>query len=246
MPAHDANATRDSDSPPDGPAPDSVAFSDLARAAYCPRQLHYARRDDDRTPPASARERIDLAFRYPALRNLDDATLAAEPIDRPPTAYRAALSRLAERPDYDSLADPDATRAFLRGRDAHGIAYKLLDPDGRPPVPTIVTPGAPPESGVWKPQAVRAVAAAKALSWERGREVPRALVEYPAHAVVREVSVGVRTAAAYRRALGAARALDESGRSPPPRLRGNAKCESCEYAADCGVRTRSLRSLLGL
>ncbi|ESP88655.1 hypothetical protein [Candidatus Halobonum tyrrellensis] len=231
------------------PRPDSVAFSDLARAAYCPRQLYYARREDDRDPPPAARERVDLAYRYPDLRAMDDAALESAPVDRPPTEYRAALARVADRDDYDRLTDPAGTRVFLAGKDAHGLAYKLLEPDGdgtdgEPPVPTIVTPGAPPESGVWEPQAVRAVAAAKALAWERDREVPRALVEYPAHGVVRSVRVGVRKTAAYRRALRAARGID----GPPPRLRGGARsnCERCAYADECGVRTRSLRSLLGL
>mgnify|MGYP000536634911 CR=1 FL=1 len=37
-----------------------------------------------------------------------------------------------------------------------------------PPTPTIVSPGDPPDAGVWKPHSVQAVAAAKALAWERG------------------------------------------------------------------------------
>ena len=240
-------------------------FTDLSRAAYCPRQLYYARREDDRTPPPEAVERRNLAFRYSELRRADDAALAAEPADLAPEAYRAALSRLAERDDWDELADPTGRMVRLDGRDCRGVAHKVLeggeaaasesraadghdDADGDdagerpPPVPVVVSPGAPPESGVWEPQRVRAVAAAKALSWERERRVERALVEYPARAVVREVRLTTRNKATYRRTLRTVRGID----GPPPRLRASSKCGSCEYRTECGVRTRSLRSILGL
>lgn len=219
-------------------------FTDLSRAAYCPRQLYYARREDDREPPPEAIERRDLAFRYPELRGADDATLSAEPVDLAPGAYRTALSRLAERDDWDELADPTGRMVRLEGRDCRGVAHKVLesDADGTPPVPVVVSPGAPPESGVWEPQRVRAVAAAKALSWERERRVERALVEYPASAAVRGVRLTTRNKATYRRTLRTVRGVD----GPPPRLRNSSKCESCEYRTECGVRTRSMRSLLGL
>jgi CRISPR-associated exonuclease Cas4 len=219
-------------------------FTDLARAAYCPRQLYYARRENDRSPPPETARRIELAFRYPDLRAADDGTLAALPIDRPPSDFRSALDRLAARDDWDDLVAPVARDVLLEGRDCRGIAHKLLEPDGgnHPPVPVVVSPGTPPERGVWKPQSVRAVAAAKALSWEREREIPRALVEYPAAAVVREVRPTVRRSAEYRAALRVVRSLD----GPPPRLNSNAKCGPCDYRAKCGVKSRSLRSLLGL
>ena len=223
------------------PAADLVAFSDLARAAYCPRQLYYARRDD-REPPPEATECIDLAFRYPELHSADEEALREAPVDRPPDAYRAALDRLADREEWSELVDPAATRTLLEGKDCRGVAHKVLEPDGGPPVPTIVSPGAPPEEGVWEPQSVRAVAAAKSLAWERETEVPRALVEYPAYGVVREARLGVRRTATYRRVLRVVRTLD----GPPPRLRGSDKCEPCEYRGRCGVETRSLRSRLGL
>lgn len=216
-----------------------IAFSDLARAAYCPRQLYYARRDDDRGPPPEARERTALAFRYPELRRADDETLRAAPIDRPPGAYRAALDALAARDDWEALTAPRRREATLAGKDCRGVVHKLLG--GDPPTPTIVSPGRPPDAGVWEPQSVRAVAAAKALAWERERPIPRALVEYPAVGAVREVRLTSRRTAAYRRALRAVRSLD----GPPPRLRGSAKCEACDYRGRCGVRGRSLRSLLG-
>jgi CRISPR-associated exonuclease Cas4 len=246
-------------------------FSDLARAAYCPRQLYYARRDDDRGPPAEAREVRELAFRYPELRAADDATLRDLPVERPPAEYRRALDRLAGRDYWDALVDPGEREVLLEGRDCRGIAHKVLERvgeateegaeaetdagtgdgtgteienegDGRAPVPVLVSPGSPPERGVWGPQSVRAVAAAKALAWERGRPVERALVEYPAHAAVRAVSATTRRKARYRTALRTVRGLD----GPPPRVRDSTKCEACEYVSECGVRTRSLRSLLGL
>ena len=226
-------------------------FSDLARAAYCPRQLYYARRDDDQSPPREAEERIDLAYAYDEHVDAPDRRLRRLPIDRSPAAYRRNLARLRKRDDWDHLVDPAATRTLLDGKDCRGIAHKVLEPDAEsdrteaesdripPPVPTIVSPGSPPENGVYEPQTVRAVAAAKALAWEREREIPRALVEYPAVGTVRSVNLTVRKTAAYRRVLRTVRALD----GPPPR-RKDARCESCDYRTQCGVRTRSLRSLL--
>jgi CRISPR-associated exonuclease Cas4 len=220
----------------------SQSFTDLAVAAYCPRQLYYARRADDRSPPASVGRVRDLAFRYPELRDADDATLASSPIDRSPADYRAALDALASRDEWPELADPTARDVYLTGKDCHGVAHKLLADGDGPPTPTLVSPGEPPDRGVWEPQRVRAVAAAKALSWERGATVERTLVEYPAHGVVRTVRATTRNRAAYRKALRVAETLD----GPPPRLRDREKCESCAYREQCGVTTRSLRSLLGL
>jgi len=98
-----------------------IPFSDLARAAYCPRQLYYARRaDDDRNVPGEARARIDLAFRYPTLVDASDATLRRLPIRRSPAAYRRNLSRLRERADYERLTDPEHERVFRSGKDCHG------------------------------------------------------------------------------------------------------------------------------
>jgi CRISPR-associated exonuclease Cas4 len=233
----------------------SVSFGDLARAAYCPRQLYYARRVDDRTIPDSQRARIDLAFRYPELLDLSDRDLADRPIDPPPARYRRRLRSLRDGGLVDrfdvpwrSLVNPADERVLLVGRTCHGIAHKVIDgPDSDgsspdpPPIPTIVSPGTPPETGVWEPQAVRAVAVAKALAWEREREIPRALVEYPAVGVVREVRLTVRRLATYRRALRAARGID----GPPPRV-NDARCPPCEFHEKCGTRTRSLRSRLGL
>lgn len=213
--------------------------SDLSRAAYCPRQLYYARRDDDRGPPPEARERRALAFRYAELLEADDGTLAALPIARPPAAYREALSVLSDRPDWEALCAPAATDYHVEGKDCHGIVHKLLA--GDPPTPTVISPGEPPERGVWEPQTVRAVAVANALAWERQRPIPRALVEYPAVGVVREVPLTTRRTATYRRVLRTVRAMD----GPPPRV-NDARCESCDYRDECGVRTRSLKSLLGL
>ncbi|MFB6130031.1 MAG: hypothetical protein ABEJ28_04315 [Salinigranum sp.] len=217
-----------------------VTFGDLARAAYCPRQLYYARREDDREPPPEVRDRRALAFRYPELRDADDETLAELPIAVDPSAYRAALDRLAAREDWAELSDPAGRMRLLAGRDCRGVAHKVLG--GDPPVPSLVSSGRPPETGVWEPQSVRAVAAALALAWERGESIPRALVEYPAVGAVRTVRLTTRRKATYRRVLRTVRSLD----GPPPRLRDDARCDACDYRAECGVRTRSLRSVLGL
>ncbi|MFB6103171.1 MAG: Dna2/Cas4 domain-containing protein [Haloplanus sp.] len=217
-----------------------LTFGALARAAYCPRQYYYARREDDHEPPPAARMRRDLAFRYPSLREASDATLAGEPIDHPPGAYRDALDDLAARDDWAALTDPADRGVLLEGRECRGIVHKLLA--GDPPTPTFVSPGRPPERGVWRPQRVRAVAMAKALAWERERTVPSALVEYPAHGVVRRVDLTTHNRAAYRRTIRTIRGID----GPPPRIDDTAKCDACDYREQCGVRTRSLRSLLGL
>jgi len=234
---------------------ETVTFTDLATATYCPRQLYYDRREGDRDPSPEATARIGLAFRYPELRRMDDAELAAEPIDRSPEEYRTALERLAERSDWNALADPPRTRVLLDGKDARGVAHKVFrvadedgsreedgDPTDGPPVPVVVSPGDPPDQGVWEPQSVRAVAAMHALSWQEGRRIRRALVEYPAHGVVRDVSLSVRRSGTYRRVLRSVRGMD----GPPARLSGSAKCTDCRHRTNCGVTTRSLRSLVGL
>ena len=228
-----------------------VPFSDLARAAYCPRQLYYVQRDDERSVPPKARERIDLAFRYDELVDAPDRVLRRLPLHRSPAAYRRNLDRLRERDEYGSLVDPAIERGFLSGKDCHGTVHKVLEQDDEtdkgddtesssPPIPTLVSSGEPPANGVWEPQAVRAVGIAKALSWEREREIPRALVEYPAVGVVREVRLTLRKKAAYREALRAARSID----GPPPRVDDD-RCEPCDYRGECGTRRRSIQSLLG-
>lgn len=236
--------------------PETIPISHLARAAYCPRQLYYARRDDDFEPPARVAAVRDLAFAYEDLRTTSDEALADRPIEVSPATYRANLAVLAEREDYDALVDPGVRDAFLRGRDCHGIAHKLLgvapDPDDSateasaetpPPTPTIVSPGTPPPPrGVWEPQRVRAVAVAKALSWEYRRPIPRALVEYPTHGIVRTVRLTTRNKSAYRRVLWTVRSMS----GVPARTDETSKCDACEYRETCGTKTRSLKTLLGL
>lgn len=217
----------------------SVPFSDLRVAAYCPRKLYYRRNEPDRGPPASVADRRELAFRYEELLDAADSALESLPIDVPPAVYRRRLRTLRQRcDDWDALVDPTARNVALSGRDCHGIVHKLVD---KPLRPSIVSPGDPPDNGVWEPHAVQAVAAAKALAWERKQQVDEVLFEYPAHGVVRTVSLSVRQKAAYRGALRAAREID----GPPSRTDNTAKCSPCEYSDQCGVRTRSLRSLLG-
>ncbi|WP_122089860.1 CRISPR-associated protein Cas4 [Halalkalicoccus subterraneus] len=215
------------------------AVSDLSTAAYCPRQLYY-RRDDDCEIPPSVADRRELAFEYDDLLDADDAMLAERPIELPPEQYRATLDRTRERIErWDELADPPHREVLLTGRECRGIASKVLE---SPLAPSYVSPGAPPERGVWEPHSVRAVALAKALSWEREELVETAFVEYPAYGTVRELSLTTRRKAGYRAAIGAVERMD----GPPSRLTNSAKCDACEYRERCGTRTRSLRSLLGL
>lgn len=213
------------------------AFSDLATAAYCPRKLYYRLRDGDPEVPEEVRSRRSLAFRYPALAD-PDADLSAEPIAVTPTQYRTNLACARERlAAWPALADPSARDVLLEGRDARGVAHKVLED---PLAPSIVSAGEPPDEGAWRPQTARAVAAAKALAWERETAVERAYVEYPAYGVVRKLPLSTRRKAIYREAVTRAASID----GPPARLRDDAKCDPCEYRDTCGVKTRSLRSLL--
>jgi CRISPR-associated exonuclease Cas4 len=224
------------------PDSDLVAASALGRAVYCPRQLYYARTNDDSSPPAEVRNRRKLAFRYPTLQDSADETLQSLPLAVEPASFRENLAHLTERPDWESLIDPADRHRMLTGKDVRGVAHKLLEEGDGPPTPVLVSGGVPPPEGVWEPQAIRAVALAKALAWERGREVPRALVEYPAVGRIRSVRVTTRRAARYREALRTVRTLD----GPPSRLDNDAKCAACDYQEQCGVKSRSLRSLFGL
>jgi CRISPR-associated exonuclease Cas4 len=214
-------------------------FRDLETAAYCPRKLYYRHRDPEPESgiPDSVEQRRNLAFRYEELRDSDPELLAA-PIEVTPTQYRSRLGCLAaKRDDWDALVDPDERNILLEGREARGIAHKVLDD---PPRPSLVFTGEPPEEGVWEPQTVRLVAAAKALAWERERPVESAIAEYPAHGVVRDVPLSTRRKATYRAAVRTAESVD----GPPSRTSDRAKCDPCEYSGQCGTRTRSLRSLL--
>lgn len=217
----------------------TCAFSDLRVAAYCPRKLYYRRREPNRDPPAIVSERRALAFRYPELVDADDATLRELPIEVEPSVYRRRLRNARDRlEEWDALTAPDARNVALSGRECHGIAHKVL---GDPLRPVIVSPGDPPNCGVWEPHSVQAVAAAKALAWERNRAVDGAFVEYPAHGAIRRVKLTTRRKAAFRDALREVRSLD----GPPSRLDEPARCDPCEYRDRCGVRTRTLGSLLG-
>ncbi len=215
------------------------AFTDLATASYCPRKLYYKRRHDDYAPPADIAPKRNLAYRYEEL--LDPETdLETEPIATRPETYRATLKDAKNRLDnWEELSDPAETRVFLEGKDAHGIVHKLLsDPD----VPIVVSSGKPPEEGVWEPHSVWATAAAKALSWEREKPIDHAYIEYPTYGIVRRVRMTIHRKATYRKALRTAASID----GPPPRLRNDSRCDSCEYRGECGTKTRSLRSRLSL
>lgn len=215
-----------------------LAFRDVETAAYCPRKLYYRRRQPTEVEtPERVRARRDLAFQYEQLLT-DDAALRDAPIAVSPTTYRSRLGCLKARLSaWDRLVAPADRDVFLTGRECRGIAHKVLEE----PTVSLVFAGEPPEQGVWHPQSVRLVAAAKALAWERETTVERAYAEYPAYGVVRVVDIGSRRRAQYREAVRTAETID----GPPPRLDGDAKCSPCEFRGECGTRTRSLRSLLG-
>ncbi|PSP54707.1 hypothetical protein BRC82_09225 [Halobacteriales archaeon QS_1_67_19] len=219
----------------------AIPFSELSTAAYCPRKLYYQRRADIDVPTDVAAKR-DLAHRYDDLLDASDERLADLPLTVAPETFRTNLGCARERLSaaWPHLREPSERDRLTEGKDCRGIVHKVLDLDV--PTPAMVFTGDPPEQGVWEPHSVRAVAAAKALSWEHEQSVDRAFVEYPTHGTVREIRLTTRRKAAYREAVNVARSLD----GPPPRLRNDAKCEPCEYREQCGVKTRSLRSLLGL
>jgi len=216
-----------------------LTFRAVETAAYCPRKLYYRRQAPDEAdePPEEVSERRALAFEYEQLL-ADEGKLEEAPIEVTPTQFRSNLGCARARIDrWDEIVDPPERAVLLSGRECRGIAHKVF---GEPPSLSLVFAGSPPEQGVWEPQSVRLMAAAKALSWERETAVERVFVEYPAHGVVRPVDVDARRTAAYREAVRIADAVD----GPPARVDNDAKCEPCEFRSQCGVRTRSLRSLL--
>lgn len=215
-------------------------FREVETAAYCPRKLYYRKREPEpEDAPPEVEQRRALAFEYDRLLR-DDGALEAAPIETTPTQYRSNLGCARASVDcWGELVDPPARDVFLRGRDCYGIAHKVLDTD--PPALSLAFAGEPPRQGVWEPQSVRLMAAAKALSWEREQSVERVFAEYPTRGVVREIDVDARRTATYRGALRTAEAID----GPPARTSNRSKCGPCEYENECGVKTRSLGSLLG-
>ena len=221
-----------------------VSFSDLRTATYCPRKCYYQRTSDDADwePPPKVESIRALETRYEELLEAPTDTLESEPIAVSPVRYRDRLAatrdRLADAGHWSRLREPSARDVYASGRDCHGIVHKVLE---EPLEPVLVSTGEPPDQGVWEPQSVHAVAAAKALAWEHQQRVERVWLEYPAYGVIRSVELTTRRKARYRRALRTVRELD----GPPGRTNNRSKCDACEFATQCGVRTRTLRSLLG-
>ncbi|AQL42537.1 hypothetical protein BV210_07355 [Halorientalis sp. IM1011] len=212
-------------------------FRDVETAAYCPRKLYYRRRAGPPDVPDEVAACRNLAFEYERLLD-SDADLLAAPIEVSPTTFRSRLGQAKARLDaWDGLVDPPIRERMLEGRECRGVAHKVLED---PLAPSLVFAGSPPDVGVWEPQTARLVAAAKALSWERETPVERAFAEYPAYGVIREVPLTTRRKGTYRSAVRTAEAVD----GPPGRIDDDAKCSPCEFREQCGVRTRSLRSLL--
>ena len=246
------------------------SFRAVETAAYCPRKLYYRKRSPaEETPEAVTRLR-DLASAYETVL-ADERALQSAPIEVTPTQFRTQIGRARARlttEEWNALCTPVARDILLTGRECRGRIHKLLhiDTDASDSTPdaqerttletdedafdlsdserlslSLVFAGRPPETGVWHAQSVRLMAAAKALSWECQTQIKRVFVEYPAYGVIREIAVDARRTAAYREAVRIADALD----GPPGRTNNRKKCSPCEFQPQCGVRTRSLRSLLG-
>jgi CRISPR-associated exonuclease Cas4 len=212
-------------------------FREVAVAAYCPRKLYYRRRasDADFGPPPAVERVRELAFRYPAV--LDGNGLADAPIEVTPAQYRANLGAAkAGLSAFAALCDPPARDVLVDGEDCRGRIHKRLPG----PSLSLVFAGDPPDQGVWHPQSVRLVAAARALGTVESATVDRVYAEYPAHGVIRAVDVGRRRRGAFREALRTAQSVS----GPPPRTDSRAKCAPCEFSDRCGVVTQSLRSRL--
>ncbi|MFC3959628.1 CRISPR-associated protein Cas4 [Halovivax cerinus] len=215
-----------------------VTFGDLRSAAYCPRQCYYDWVEGDREPPPRIERITSLAFRYEELLAADRLSLAAEPIEVDPAIYQRRLADAKARHErWGDCCQPTRRRALVDGRECRGIVDKVFE---GPLEPAVVAAGSPPERGVWESHSIVAVAAAKGLAWECEAPVETAYVEYPAHGVIRRIDLTTRRKAAYRRTLRTVREID----GPPPRTDDRSKCDHCEYAPKCGVRTRTLRSLL--
>ncbi len=192
------------------------SFSDLSAKAACLRTLSNTRETNEQkhSSPDDCERTVELAYQYQELVDTDEQTLGALPIERSPEAYRAALHGLEERADWAGLVAPDSRRVRLEGVNCHGLVHKILCNGDNPPKPSIVSTESPPEIGVWQPDAVRAVAAAKALAHERDRTVPWAIVEYPAAGVVRDVRLTARRKVTYRRVLRAIQSTETATGKP--------------------------------
>ncbi len=215
------------------------AFRDIEAAAYCPRKLYYRRSaPEEEEPPQLVGERRQLAFEYERLL-ADNGYIQSAPIELTPTQFRSRLGCARARLGrWDELVDPAERSVFLSGRECRGTVHKRLE---SPPSLSLVFAGSPPKEGIWKPQSARLMAAAKALSWEEQTAVDTVYAEYPAYGVIRKIEVDARRTAAYREAVRIAESID----GPPARTSNRSKCEPCEFQPQCGVKTRSLRSLLG-
>lgn len=214
-----------------------LTFREVETAAYCPRKLYYRQEDgDDRPPPAAVETVRELAYHYPRLLQAGEA-LQEAPIAVTPTQYRSRLGRAKARLDaWETICHPDDRDVRLASGTCRGVAHKLL----AGPSVSLVFTGRPPDRGVWHPQSVRLVAVARALASQRDASVDRVYAEYPAHGVVRAVDVTRRRLGAYRAAVRTARAID----GPPARTDERSKCVPCDYRERCGVRTRSIRTVL--
>jgi len=214
------------------------AFRDIEAAAYCPRKLYYRRQNPDEGEiPENVGQRREIAFEYESLLT-DDQSIQQAPLELTPTQFRSRLGCARAQLDrWEELVDPAEREVFLSGRECRGIVHKRLTD---PPSLSLVFAGEPPENGIWRPQSARLVAGAKALAWEEETAIESVYAEYPAYGVIRQVDVDARRTAAYREAVRIADAID----GPPARVDNDAKCEPCEYRGECGVKTRSLRSLL--
>lgn len=194
------------------------SFVELAAAASGPRWRTDRRRR--RSAPQERESWRELADQYESV--LDPAPpdpLVDAPIAVTPTQYRTNLGCAKARLDaWEAIVDPAARDVYLVGRRCRGIAHKVLDD---PLAPSLIIQNDPPAGGVSRPQWVRAVAAAKALAWERETPVDRAFVEYPALGVIRRVRLTTRRTAAVERLVRRVRARA----GPPLPLADRSVCE---------------------
>lgn len=214
-------------------------------SAYCRRQAYYRMRDEPPEPSPEQQAVRELAYHYPEFlespsetqRELGHPDLNQDALE----SLRVARQELSE---WREIARPAREEHYVEGDHLHGTTDKVVrvsgEDGGEEYAASLVKAGSPPRNGVWRPTRVEAAAAARLLEYEFPT-ASRAYVEYPRYGVIRCVGLGVRDYRVLERTL---EALEFAEDRVPSRTRNRAKCRSCSYREECGVRTESLISML--
>lgn len=241
--------------------PPPFAASDVATAAYCGRKAYLARDEDGGAPPPTVEAVRELAYRYPALVEHPEATVATVAEARSttldglePASIAGALARLRGSSLWDAVARPWREETVLRTDRLVGRLDKIVrfpaEVDGSDeggggepqPAPSLVATGRPPTDGVWRAQRVRCAALVALLDGNGYDAGDRVVVEYPRVGAIRPARIRRRDERALADAIDTL-ATAERGH-PPSRTTNPSKCNACRFREQCGVPTRSLASRL--